>query len=184
MPPPPRPSKSPRRPGRSGTCGGPPVSVHDASHTQHSPRLSQVGRLWISLADHYIRLGWFDKARATYQEAIEKIATAHDFSLVYESYQVFLTNLVEITDADDALGVDLQFAVLEDLIDQRPLLLSSVLLRQNPNVVQEWIKRCQIFEERNELEMVVKTYKEACATVDPDKVIGRRVGRLVLSTFS
>lgn len=58
-------------------------------------------------------------------------------------------------------------------MDKRPLLLNSVLLRQNPNVVAEWLKRVEIYRERNDLEMVVQTYKEAVATVDPKKSIGK-----------
>ncbi|CAD7932214.1 unnamed protein product [Amoebophrya sp. A25] len=133
----------------------------------------EVGRLWICLADHFIRLNWFDKARATYQEAIESITTAHDFALVYESYEVFLSDWVETIDEKDPVGEELQFAILEDLMDKRPLLLSSVLLRQNPNVVAEWIKRVEIYRDRNNLPMVVETYKQAVGTIEPLKVIGK-----------
>jgi len=37
--------------------------------------------------------------------------------------------------------VDLRLARLEHLMERRPLLLSSVLLRQNPHNVVEWLKR-------------------------------------------
>ncbi|CAD7956988.1 unnamed protein product [Amoebophrya sp. A120] len=133
----------------------------------------EVGRLWICLADHFIRLAWFDKARAIYQEAIETIVTAHDFALVYESYEVFLTDWLEVVDERDKVGEELQFAILEDLMDNRPLLLNSVLLRQNPHVVAEWLKRVEIYKERDNLEMVVQTYKEAVAAIDPKKCIGK-----------
>ena len=42
--------------------------------------------------------------------------------------------------------VDMRLARLERLMDRRPELLSSVLLRQNPHSVQEWIKRAALFE--------------------------------------
>ena len=36
--------------------------------------------------------------------------------------------------------------IAEELMNQRPLLENSVKLRQNPNVVFEWISRAEIFE--------------------------------------
>lgn len=47
--------------------------------------------------------------------------------------------------ADD-LELELRLARLEDLMDRRPLLLNSVLLRQNPHNVHEWHKRVQLYE--------------------------------------
>ena len=35
--------------------------------------LGQVGRLWCSLADYYIRLGHFEKARDIYEEAMSTV---------------------------------------------------------------------------------------------------------------
>ena len=43
--------------------------------------------------------------------------------------------------ADD---VDLRLARLEKLLDEMPLLLSSVVLRQNPHNVHEWHKRARV----------------------------------------
>ncbi len=46
----------------------------------------------------------------------------------------------------DEMEVELRMARLEDLMERRPLLLNSVLLRQNPHNVQEWHKRVQLYE--------------------------------------
>lgn len=50
-------------------------------------------------------------------------------------------------DTDD-LDLELRLARFEELMDRRPFLLSSVLLRQNPHNVHEWLKRVQLFEGR------------------------------------
>jgi pre-mRNA-splicing factor SYF1 len=42
----------------------------------------------------------------------------------------------------------MRLARLEYLMDRRPLLLNRVLLRQNPNNVQEWLKRVKLYEEK------------------------------------
>ena len=46
----------------------------------------------------------------------------------------------------DDLEIDLRLARFENLMDQRPILLNSVLLRQNPHNVNEWQKRVKLFE--------------------------------------
>lgn len=34
----------------------------------------------------------------------------------------------------------------EDLLSRQPLLVNSVMLRQNPHDVSEWLKRVQLYE--------------------------------------
>jgi hypothetical protein len=53
------------------------------------------------------------------------------------------------SDDMDEEGDDTDFllARLEHLMDRRPLLLSSVLLRQNPHNVHEWHKRVKLFKD-------------------------------------
>jgi len=67
-------------------------------------------------------------------------------------------------------ALDLRMARLADLTERRPLLLNSVLLRQNPHNVQEWHKRVKLFE--NSIEKMLVTYSEAVNTVDPQLATG------------
>merc|ERR1719428_1959498 len=92
----------------------------------------EVGRLWISLGDHFIRLGQFEKARDVYEEAMSTVTTVHDFSLVFDACTKFLESLVtaHMEREDSSAEVDLLLARLEDLLSRRPELLSSVKLRQ------------------------------------------------------
>lgn len=120
----------------------------------------QVGRLWCALADFYIRQGMFERARDVYQEGVEAVITVRDFSLVFEALTKFEQALVEaqIEEAgdaeemelddgpdganfllvDDGVDIELRLERLEWLLARRPLLLSSVMLRQNPHAVQVW----------------------------------------------
>eukprot|EP00923_Selenidium_pygospionis_P055304 GHVN01096409.1.p1 GENE.GHVN01096409.1~~GHVN01096409.1.p1 ORF type:complete len:968 (+),score=240.43 GHVN01096409.1:10-2913(+) len=50
----------------------------------------EVGRLWCSLGEHFVRLGQFEKARDVYEEGIGTVMTVHDFSLVFDAYSAFL----------------------------------------------------------------------------------------------
>jgi hypothetical protein len=47
---------------------------------------------------------------------------------------------------DTADDLDLRLARLEHLMERRPELLSSVMLRQNPHNVHEWHKRAKLFQ--------------------------------------
>eukprot|EP00955_Chlamydomonas_euryale_P024654 259770-Chlamydomonas_euryale.AAC.1 len=49
----------------------------------------EVGRLWTSLADYYIRRGMFEKARDVYEEGATSVLTVHDFSLIFDAYTQF-----------------------------------------------------------------------------------------------
>jgi len=59
----------------------------------------------------------------------------------------------------------------ERLMERRPELLSSVLLRQNPHNVHEWMKRASLFE--GTPAKVIHTYATAVKTVEPAKALGK-----------
>ena len=54
----------------------------------------EVGRLWTALADYYIRRGLFEKARDVYEEAMERVRTVRDFSLVFDAYAQFEESVI------------------------------------------------------------------------------------------
>ena len=65
----------------------------------------------------------------------------------------------------------MRLARLERLMERRAELLSSVLLRQNPHSVHEWVKRAALFE--GDPAKVIGTYATAVKTVDADKAVGK-----------
>jgi pre-mRNA-splicing factor SYF1 len=157
-----------------------------------------VGRLWITLADLYVRSGNFERARDIFEEAIQSVMTVRDFSLVFDAYSQFeettIAALMQTIDNspaqpatattlpsdllaalanDNDLELEMRLARLERLMDRRPLLLNSVLLRQNPHNVHEWIKRTAYYLERENVELVVATFNEAIATIKPTLAVGR-----------
>lgn len=54
----------------------------------------EVGNLWNFLAEYFIRQGLFEKARDVFEEALEKVASARDFGLVYSAYLKFEEELL------------------------------------------------------------------------------------------
>lgn len=52
------------------------------------------GKLWVKLSDYYIRLGDFDKARDTLEEALNKIDNAKDFGIIFNAYVKFEQEMI------------------------------------------------------------------------------------------
>jgi pre-mRNA-splicing factor SYF1 len=153
-----------------------------------------VGRLWTSLADYFIRRGMFERARDVYEEGLTSVVTVRDFSLVYDALTQFEESLIsakmeqaadedeeapalEDEDGEDFLlkdggdDLDLRLARLEHLMERRPELLSSVMLRQNPHNVHEWHKRAKLFAANPTKQILC--YTEAVKTVDPERAVGK-----------
>lgn len=172
----------------------------------------EVGRLWTSLADYYIRRELFEKAGDIFEEGMTTVVTVRDFSVIFDAYSQFEESMVaikmekmDLSDdeeneveengieldedvrldwsskfekkllngfwLDDDNDVDLMLARLEYLMDRRPELANSVLLRQNPHNVEQWHRRVKLFE-GNPTKQIL-TYTEAVRTVDPMKAVGK-----------
>lgn len=133
----------------------------------------EVGLLWCKLADFYIRSGRFESARDVYEEATRSVLTVRDFAVVFDAYTAFEESVITATmnlNEGDALDVDFRLARLEKLVATRPLLLSSVVLRQNPHNVNEWLARAKLFEDTPRR---LRTLAEAVKTVDPRRAVGK-----------
>lgn len=148
----------------------------------------EVGRLWCRLADYYVRQGHFEKARDIYEEAINTVTTVKDFTIVFDAYakieESVLTAKIRMkeepdSDDDDAgdqdpNDIEMRLARLEYLMEKRPVLLNSVVLRQNPHNVFEWHKRIKLF--KNDGKQTLLTFMEAVKTVDPKLATGKLSG--------
>lgn len=171
----------------------------------------EVGRLWTSLADYYIRRELLEKATDIFEEGMTTVITVRDFSVIFDAYSQFEESMLSIKmenmdlsddeddeeneneekeeEEDDRLNfeklkksidtfwlkddkdVDLRLARLEYLMDRRPELANSVLLRQNPHNVEQWHRRVKLFE-GNPTKQIL-TYTEAVRTVDTMKAVGK-----------
>lgn len=177
----------------------------------------EVGRLWTSLADYYIRRKLPEKARDIFEEGMMTVVTVRDFSVIFDAYSQFEESMLaykmenlDLSDEEQENGkeergeqeeeedvrkdtdlsvgkfekkilkgfwlhddndVDLRLARLEHLMDRRPELANSVLLRQNPHNVEQWHRRVKLFEGNPTRQIL--TYTEAVRTVDPFKAVGK-----------
>ncbi|OLY80154.1 Pre-mRNA-splicing factor syf1 [Smittium mucronatum] len=140
-----------------------------------------AGKMWTSLATFFIANGKFERARDVYEEAMEQVLTVRDFTMIFEAYTMFEESLLtrvmeeeaENPNSQNSLGlIDLRMARFEDLMERRPFLVNSVVLRQSPHSVDEWLKRVELFQAKNEQKLVVDCFEDAISTISPKKALG------------
>jgi pre-mRNA-splicing factor SYF1 len=166
------------------------IKVEDIIRSGISKFSDEVGMLWNSLADFYIRLGQFEKARDIYEEAITTVRTVRDFTIIFDEYVKVEESIVtaklrlleeakashdpDFSYDEDSIDVNMRLSRLEYLMDQRPILLNSVILRQNPHNVLEWHKRVKLFND--DFKKKIGVFAEAVEAVDPKMAVGRFSG--------
>uniref|UniRef100_A0A8B9H3R0 Pre-mRNA-splicing factor SYF1 n=1 Tax=Astyanax mexicanus TaxID=7994 RepID=A0A8B9H3R0_ASTMX len=137
----------------------------------------QLGKLWCSMADYYIRSGHFEKRVHHRVQTLTSLRVFGIFCnkgyLYYDELNVGYSssNGRSVLSVLDDIDLELRLARFEQLITRRPLLLNSVLLRQNPHNVHEWHKRVKLYE--GNPRQIINTYTEAVQTVDPVKSTGK-----------
>ncbi|KAL5994864.1 hypothetical protein ACLOJK_024921 [Asimina triloba] len=102
------------------------------------------------------------------QEEEDEVDVRLDLSLSMEKLGKRILHGFWLTDHND---LDWRLARLEHLMNRRPELVNSVLLRQNPHNVEQWHRRVKLFE-GNPTKQIL-TYTEAVRTVDPMKAVGK-----------
>ncbi|KAF7800335.1 hypothetical protein EIP86_011585 [Pleurotus ostreatoroseus] len=142
----------------------------------------QAGRLWTGLATYWIKRGEFDRAKSTFEDGIASVLTIKDFTQIFDAYAEFSESLIsalmqslEDPDEEDEeedtketeAELDTRMKEFEELMDRRPFLVNDVLLRRNPNDVQEWEKRVALWGQDDE--KVAETYTKALETVHPKR---------------
>ncbi|KAF9458638.1 hypothetical protein BDZ94DRAFT_1270105 [Collybia nuda] len=139
----------------------------------------QAGRLWTGLATYWIKRGEFDRAKNTFERGLKTVLTIRDFKQIFDAYAEFgeslisamMESLEDEEDEEDAAEtekeLDARIAEFEDLTDRRPFLVNDVLIRRNPNDVQEWEKRIALWGEDDE--KVAETYTKALEAINPRK---------------
>ncbi|KAH9079189.1 spliceosome complex protein [Lactarius deliciosus] len=128
----------------------------------------QAGRLWTGLATYWIKRGEFEHAKETFETGIATVLTYSRLHTIFDAYAEFSESVIsalmeELADPDEEdedfdaketeEELDAKMKEFEELMDRRPFLVNDVLLRRNPNDVQEWEKR------------VAETYTQALSTI-------------------
>jgi len=167
---------------RTGEDTGIDVDKIVRSGIQRFP--DQRGLLWVLLARYWINKGDYERARDVFEEGITTVMTVRDFTIVFDTYSEVEEALIGQkmedaaarqtkgrTDEEADLDLDIRMMRFEQLMDRRPFLVNDVLLRQNPNNVNEWEKRVALWGDNRH--QVLQTYVDAIDAITPKKAVGR-----------
>ena len=140
-----------------------------------------TGQMWTGLANHFVGLGLFDKARDVFEEGMATCTRVRDFALMWDSYseleEGLLQALIEASggaeEGANGLAFDRQHARYESVLERRPFLLNAVQLRASPNDVGLWHHRVGLYREKKDWRNVAKTFKKAIKTVDLQAARGK-----------
>ncbi len=145
----------------------------------------QSGRLWTGLATYWIKRGEFDVASATFEAGMKAVKTVRDFTQIFDAYAETSENVIAFMmdelaedggeEEDDEeepreqkeADLDRRMQEFEELMERRPFLVNDVLLRRNPDDVQEWEKRVVLFGDNDD--KIIETYREAIQKINPRK---------------
>jgi pre-mRNA-splicing factor SYF1 len=132
----------------------------------------QAGRLWTGIATYWLKRGEFARATATFEAGLASVLTIRDFTQIFDAYAEFSESLVSALmeglaepDEDESeedvreaeAELDRKMKEFEELMDRRPFLVNDVLIRRNPNDVQEWEKRVALWGE-DDVKVCYRTY--------------------------
>nr|XP_043629863.1 pre-mRNA-splicing factor SYF1-like [Erigeron canadensis] len=163
----------------------------------------EVGRLWTSLADFYIRRKLFEKARDVFEEGMTTVVTVRDFSLIFDAYLQFEESLLalkmdedeyddgdeEEEEEDDRLNVGKldekikRFWLSDEKdVDLRLTRLERLMDRRgelaNSVVLRQNPHNVEQWHRRVKIfegnpSKQILTYTEAVRTIDPMKAVGK-----------
>jgi len=96
---------------------------------------NEVGKLWVSLANYFIKLGNFEKARDIFEEGINSAMTQHDFSHIWDAYTEFEYGLIAAR--MEEVGTHLTDLERESLIIALSLSVARLEEEGNPPTSEE-----------------------------------------------
>lgn len=136
----------------------------------------QIGKLYSKLIFYYINRKNFDQVRFHSYKGLQECKTLKDFTLLFDIYTEFEQSLVIKleeqleSNPSDTLSKKFEYriALLEKFIDDRELMINDMKLRQDPNNLDEWLIRVDLF---NDTKQKLSAYVKALTTVNPLKAI-------------
>lgn len=137
----------------------------------------QKAELIVELAKSYINATELEDAELLLNSAIESTVTIADFSLIYNFYldyeKAYIENVMKELKNKSVSGdiweprLIKHMDSLQRLTAEHELKLSDVKLRQNPNSIEKWFERVNLFESIHEK---CEAYAQAILKIDSRKV--------------
>lgn len=138
----------------------------------------QMGNFYAKIAKYFSQRGSIERSRHYLEQGIKECVTVRDFALIFDTYtDIEESQISEISfqltnePANELLNAELELRLnfLENLLENRPVYFNDMMLRQDPNNLDEWVKKIEIHEKRGQLEKALTTYATALTNTNPLK---------------
>lgn len=132
----------------------------------------QISKFYLKQADFYEKKQLYSKVRFLLNRGLTECVTVNDFVLIFEAFTEFeervIEKLIEAGEETESV-ISLRMAFLEELLENRSIYLSNMMIKQDPNNLDEWFNRISIYESKNDINKVLNTFAEALTTINPLK---------------
>lgn len=124
----------------------------------------QIGTFYLKITTYFRERENYIKTRFYFDQGIKVCVSVLDFVTIYDAYVEFEEE--QVTRANE-LDVDFEYRMnyYEALLTNRDILHNDMMLRQDINNIDEWLKRVEIHKEN--LDQVLQTYVLAITKVNP-----------------
>lgn len=133
----------------------------------------QKSKFAIKYSKYLIKIDKFDESIDNLNSLLLKSTTISDFTLIFDSLTELLETKIASMSEDGENNPKLIAYVekLENLINNRLVLLNDVKLRQNINCPSTWLERLQIFEgDESQIKQLLECYSKAVVSIDTKKI--------------
>lgn len=122
------------------------------------------GDFFLKLARYYSGRENPEKARHFFTQGLRRANSVREVTALFDEYADFEENMLSNLESPE---LELRMDHLDRLLDRRPLYLSDVKLKKDPNLVDDWLARAQIYQQRNDSNGVLSTYVQAISSINP-----------------
>lgn len=133
----------------------------------------------LKIAQFYEKKSDMPRARHFFNRSMELAISLKNVADSFEKYTDFLENeLKELTRLGKFEEVDLRLELFQHVIDNQPILSNDILLKLEPNNIDLWLDRVQIFKSKGKTNEVISTLISAIKGINPLEAMSRNENSL------
>lgn len=116
-----------------------------------------------------------ERARHFFSLALTKANTVREVTSAFDAYTDFEEQLLESLQPAE---LNWRMDNLERFIDRRSLYLSDIKLKHNPELVDDWLARAEIYQNKDDKNGMLSTFVQAISSINPLQATGRPLSEL------
>lgn len=122
----------------------------------------------LKIARFYDKRSNMQNARHFYSRSMKLANSLRSLAESFEKYTNFLEKeLLILVDERKIEDIKPRLELLQELIENQPIIVSDILLKSEPNNIDIWLERIQIYKDRGKTNEVISTLISAIKGINP-----------------